>query len=142
MRLTVKRLFQFPIDQVWALAGDFARWPHPTMPSQIVKEGDPQNGGLGSERLVKIGQKMFRERLDAIDPPHSYTYTMLYGAPVKSYVGNVNLVPEGGQTRIHWACEFFPKYPGTGWLVKMITIRNYNMFLNSIGQELSSKIEL
>ena len=142
MFLTVERLFQFPIEQVWALAGDFARWPHPTMPSQIVKEGDPQNGGIGSERLVKIGRSMFRERLDAIDPPHSYKYTMLSGAPVKSYIGNVKLLPEGEQTRVHWTCEFFPKYPGTGWLVMRITIRNYNMFLDSIGQELSRNIGL
>lgn len=43
-----ERVFKAPVKRVWELAGDFTRWPHPTMPLTIVTKGNMNDCILGA----------------------------------------------------------------------------------------------
>ena len=57
--------------------------------------------GIGAIRNINIRGAKARERLESIDPPNSFTYSMLSGAPVKAYLGTVNVVAQNGTTLIN-----------------------------------------
>jgi len=132
----VQRTVHAPLDKVWAIAGDFSKSPDTSLPTEIVCKGDEANGRVGCERKIKMGALLVHERLDAIDPPNSYTYSMLSGSPVKYYRGKVAFTAEGENTRIRWSVEFAPKIPGTGWLINKINIKNYKHFIDELEKQL------
>jgi carbon monoxide dehydrogenase subunit G len=132
----VIRIIKAPIEKVWAAAGDFTKSPDPSLPIEIEQKGDEANGGVGCLRQIKMGGRIFRERLESIDPPHAYTYSMLSGAPIKTYSGKVELTAEGANTRIRWSVNFTPRYPGTGWIINRINIKNYNKFIDELEKQL------
>jgi hypothetical protein len=129
--VTVERRLNIPLEKVWSVAGDFTKSPDPFLPITIVKEGEDSNR-IGCERQIKSGKAIFHERLVAIDPPNSLTYIMLSGAPVKQYLGKVALFAEGDITLIKWTAVFTAKVPGTGWIIKMTTKKNFNKFIDEL----------
>ena len=129
--VTVERRLNIPLEKVWSVAGDFTKSPDPSLPITIIKEGEDSNR-IGCERQIKSGKTIIHERLVAIDPPNSLTYIMLSGAPVKQYLGKVTLTAEGDTTIIKWSSVFTAKVPGTGWIVKMVTKKNYNKFIDEL----------
>lgn len=50
--------------------------------------------------------------MEAEDAPNSSTYQMLSGAPVKEYLGTVNVIAQDGATSIHWGVKLKLKIPG------------------------------
>lgn len=128
--LSVERKIDVPLEKVWAVAGDFKKSPDPSLPITIVNDGD--ENGIGCERVIKSGKSEIRERLENIDPPNSYTYVMLSGAPVKQYTGKAEFSSLDGGTFIKWSVAFVPKMPGTGWIIKRVTIKNYNKFIDEL----------
>ena len=44
---------------------------------------------------------------------------ILSGVPVREYRADVDLTPDGSGTRITWAATFVPKYPATGWILRL-----------------------
>jgi uncharacterized protein YndB with AHSA1/START domain len=135
MLAEVQRVLNAPLERVWAAAGDFTVSPMSSMTFEIEQDGDAAQGGIGCIRKAKLGKSIYRERLDAIDPPKSYAYTMLSGGPFKSY-GTVTFTAEGDSTRICWSTQLIAKYPGIGWIAKKITRHNYNMFIDGIEKRL------
>lgn len=130
--LCVQRRITVPLEKVWPAASDFTRSPAPSWTVKIIKNGDDKNFGIGSERLVKFGNAVYHERLCSVNPPHAYTYSMLFGAPVKKYMAKVEFFAEENATLIKWSLEYAPKIPFTGWIIKAITIKNYNTFLDDL----------
>ncbi len=132
----VQRIIHAPLEKVWRAASDFTKSPDPSCPIEIVKKGDDSAGGVGCERKIKIGRLVVHERLEAVDPPHSYTYSMLSGGPYKSYLGKVELTAEGESTRIRWATSFVSRYPGISWIINKVNIKNYNKFIDVLEEQL------
>jgi hypothetical protein len=130
--LTAERIINAPLKKVWLAAGDFKRSPLQSLPIEIVKEGDASRHGIGCERKITSGKRVIHERLISIDPPYSYEYEMLSGIPAKRYYGKVELRTAGSSTSVKWSAEITPKYPGTGWIIRMITGRNFVKFLNEL----------
>jgi len=126
----VERTIHVPLEKVWAIAGDFTKSPDPSLPIAIVKKGDELNFGIGCERHIKSGRAVIHERLEAVDPCHSYTYAMLSGAPVKRYLAKVEFFAEGEGTHIKWSVDFIPKIPGTGGIIKSVIKKSYNKFID------------
>ncbi len=127
-----ERTIWAPLEKVWAIAGDFTRCPVPAWPLEVINQGDASNHRIGCERLVKDGKSTYHERLEAIIPPHSLSYIMLSGAPVKRYIGKVELSPAGEYTHVRWSLDIAPKIPCTGWLVNIVARKNLIRFLDEL----------
>ena len=130
--LAVERIIRAPLEKVWAIVGDFTKCPVPAWPLEVINQGDASKNGIGCERLVRDGKVTYHERLEAIDPPHSLTYVMLSGAPLKRYVGKVELTQEEEYTRVRWSVDIAPKIPGTGWIVNTVSKKNLDRFLDEL----------
>lgn len=128
---TLERTVRLPIAEVWALLADFTRSPGPGIEVEVEKEGDPNAGGIGTIRRVTIGKLQAREILDTVDPPHSFTYRMLDGAPMKDYRARVDLTEEEGATVIHWHADFKPKVPFTGGILGRMAKGTVNDFIDA-----------
>jgi len=98
---TVAQKLDLPSDQVWAIVSDFTRPPSPDISIDVEEKGNPDANGIGAIRNINIRGAKARERLESIDPPNSFTYSMLSGAPVKAYLGTVNVVAQNGTTLIN-----------------------------------------
>ena len=102
---------------------------------EVGKNGDPALNGVGFIRVVTSGKRKVTERLEGIDPPHSYTYTLVAGVPVKEgYLGKVEFAPRGNATQIKWSGNFTPKVPGTGWLIALMTKWTVNRIIDTIDE--------
>ena len=111
---TFARTVQLPVDKVWSLIGDFTKSPGPGIRVEVEKVGDPRAGGAGTIRTITIGKVRVRELLETANPPHSFTYRILSGAPMKEYRGDVRFEPKENSTTIHWHADLKPKIPFTG----------------------------
>ena len=132
----VQRTVKAPLEKVWAIAGNFTKSPDPSLPTEIVQKGDESKGGIGCVRKIKMGRRTFHERLETIDPPNSYTYTMLSGGPFKTYSGKVQFTAEGDTTHIIWSVNFTAKYPGISGIINKVNIKNYNKFIDELEKQL------
>jgi hypothetical protein len=130
--LCIERVINVPLEKVWPIAGDFTKSPDPKLPIKIVNKGDSTKMGVGCERKIQSGKTIFHERLTSIDPPNSYSYEMLSGSPVKYQRGKVEFKSVGDSTHVKWSVEFSPKYPGTGWLFRLVTRKFYNKFIDEM----------
>lgn len=122
------RVIHAPLEKVWA-AADFTKSAGP-FPMEVENAGDPALNGVGFERAVTSGKRKVMERLLSIDPPHSYTYTLFDGIPVKNYLGKTEFTAKGDATEIIWAGTFSPKFPGSGWFIALMTKRTINKILD------------
>jgi hypothetical protein len=111
---TLERKVNLPVGKVWSLIGDFTKSPSPEIKVEVEKEGDSDAGGAGTIRTITIGKVRIREILDTANPPHSFTYRILGGAPLKEYHGKVDFEDKAGSTIIHWHADLKPKIPLTG----------------------------
>ncbi len=129
---TIARKLDLPSEKVWATVSDFTRAPSPAIIIEVEQEGDPESNGIGAIRNINIKGAKARERLESVDAPNSITYRMLSGAPVKEYLGTVNLVAQDGGTLINWDVKLIPKIPGIGWIVAMVIRKAINRYIDAI----------
>lgn len=129
---TVHREIKLPIEKVWSLIGDFTNSPGPEVKVEVEKEGDPSTGGAGTIRTVIIGKVRVREILDTANPPHSFTYRIIGGAPMKEYHGKVNFEDKAGSTIIHWEANLKPKIPLTGGICCKVAKGAVNGLIDSM----------
>ena len=133
---TITRKLDLPSDQVWAIISDFTRPPSSAISIEVEEKGNPEANGVGAIRNINIKGAKARERLESVDAPNSITYRMLSGAPVKDYIGSVNVVAQDGGTLINWDVRFIPKIPGIGWIVAMVIRKSLNRFIDAIEEGL------
>ena len=111
-----RREVKLPIEKVWSLIGDFTKAPGPGVKVEVEKKGDMDANGIGTIRKITIGKVCVREILDSANPPYTFAYRILSGAPMKEYLGKVRLESRESSTIIHWNAELTPKIPYTGWI--------------------------
>src|SRR5262245_11485736 len=105
-----------PADRVWEIVGN----PGTTPGRGIVVEVErpAAENGSGLVRAVRIGRGTFREQITSVGPGRRLTYRLLSGAPVREYLGTVDVAESGdGGSRVRWTVRYEPRFPGTGWLV-------------------------
>ena len=78
--------------------------------------------------------------MESVNAPNSITYSMLSGAPVKDYLGTINIVAQDDATLINWDVKLIPKILGIGWIVAMAIRKAINRFIDSIPAKLSSML--
>ncbi len=132
--VTVERTINVPLQKVWNVESNFAVSPGSSIEINLEKQGDLNLNGVGMERTIAfLNQKVkVRERLESIDSPNSFTYSILSGAPVKSYLGKAEFSPNGEATNIKWSGTFTPKIIGIGWLVGRLSLKNINNFIDEL----------
>lgn len=138
---TIKRTVELPIDNVWSLIGDFTKSPGPGITVEVEKEGDTEAGGVGTIRTITIGKVRVRERLETANPPHSFSYRILSGAPMKEYHGNVKFEPKDDSTIIQWHAELKPKFPLTGWVCCKVAKDTVNRLIDEVERHHKNKPE-
>jgi uncharacterized protein YndB with AHSA1/START domain len=127
----LERVIAAPVEKVWA-AADFTKSVGPFR-MEVAKEGDPAQNDVGFVRVVVSGKRKVFERLEKVDPPHCYTYTLIDGVPVKEgYLGKVEFTPKGDATQLNWSVTLASKIPGTGWLIAMITKNTVGKIIDAI----------
>lgn len=101
-----------PVDQVWALVGDFARlrrW-HP-----LIERCDVEGHGIGAVRTVHFADWWAAERLEGLDEQaHTVTYSITDSSrpEVIGVVGSIALTPTAdGGTRIDWTSGHQADHP-------------------------------
>lgn len=119
--ITIERYIEAPLEKVWSVAADFSKAPGPTISVTVEKEGDRDRHGVGLERTVICDKLRVCERIETVEPMQSFSYRIISGSPVRSYLGKVEFKREGNATCLRWSCTFAPKIPGTGWIIASIT---------------------
>ena len=108
-------------EVVYGLLADHTTWPAwSTIESvEIERPGDPPPEGVGAIRVNRRGRTTGRDEILELVPGRRFKYASLSGLPIRDYIGEVELSPaSGGGTSIHWHSSFFPKTPGTGWVLE------------------------
>src|SRR6476469_2209847 len=109
-------------QKVWDIASDhegMASWT-PLRSVQLEQEGTPERNGVGAIRRLNLVGPPMREQITAFEPTHHLAYRLLSGAPVRDYVGEVNISPSGSGARIAWSVQFRPLLPGARFVVALL----------------------
>lgn len=126
------REVKLPIKSVWSLLGDFTKTPGPGIKVDVEKKGDMEANGVGTIRKITIGKVCVREILDSANPPSTFTYRILSGAPMKEYIGKVRLEPKESSTVIYWSAELTPQIPLTGWICSWIASDSQHRLIEAV----------
>ena len=129
---TIERKVKLPVQKVWSLIGDFTKSPGPDIKVNVEKEGNPGTHGTGTIRTITIGKVCVTEILDTANPPHSFTYRILSGAPMKEYRGVVHFESVDGATLIQWKADIKPKFPFTGPILVKVAKGAVNGLIDSV----------
>jgi hypothetical protein len=129
---TITRVLDLPSEKAFAIISDFTRSPGPDISVNVEKMGDSEANGAGTVRTITIGKVRVRERLESVTPPNSFTYSLLSGAPVKDYLGNVEIASQEDKSLVRWNVKFTPKIPGTGWLGAIVSKKTINRLLDEM----------
>ena len=132
---SIKREINFSSDTLWDLLSDFGYSLSPNINIKLETQGKPESNGIGSIRIVTIGKRQFRERLENIKPQCNISYSLLSGAPVNNYIGNIDIEPIRTNSLITWNVQFKPKVLGSGWIVKWFVKRTINYIISEIETE-------
>lgn len=108
-------------EVVYGLLADGSTWPawSPIESVELEQEGEPPPEGVGAIRVNRLGRTTGRDQILELVPNRKLKYATLSGLPFRDYVGEVDLepAPDGG-TSIRWHSSFFPKVPGSGWIME------------------------
>ena len=128
-----------PPAAVFALLVDGETWPlwSPIEAFELERTGDPPPEGVGAIRLLRRGRTTGRDEIVEVVPDRRLSYRSLSGLPVRDYRAQVGLEPDGNGTAIRWQASFFPKVPGTGWLLE----RGLRRFLEQCARGLAEHAE-
>jgi len=129
---TFERKVNLPVEKVWSLIGDWTKSPGPDIKVNVEKAGDPDKNGVGTIRTITIGKVCVKEILDSANPPNSYTYRILSGAPMKEYNGKATFENANGATLIRWEAQIEPKIPFTGPILVKVAKGAVNGLIDSV----------
>ncbi len=130
--VTITRDIDVSAGKVWNVLSDFEHAPIPSFSVTVEKKGDSDAGGIGTVRMITVGKRQIREKLESIKHPSLFTHRVISGVPVKDYVGSVGINPLKSKTRISWKVQFIPNVIGTGWILKQIIKKTINRIINEI----------
>ena len=137
----MERTIHVPHEKVWqAAASDFSKSPGPSITVVPLKAGDPQKNGAGAERTITFNNvrslpflkpQAAYERIEAVDPPNSFTYSIYSGPPI-AYLGVAQFQPKGDTTVITWNVNFTPKLPGITKLVEKSIRQSVDSYIDEL----------
>lgn len=130
-----------PVDEVWALVGDFGRigdWL-PTLVSSELADGATGNQVGDVRHCVMEGGMTFPETQTArSDADYTYRYTIPEsGLPMKNYESTIRLRADGDQSVIEWSCVFDPD-PGMEDEISDMTKGAYEAGIDALRQRFGS----
>ena len=112
--------FNAPIQKVWDKLIDHEAmtqwWPFKEV--RLIQPGDEDKNGPGAIREMKGMGSTLVEQVTHWNPPYSYHYRLVKGAPIKDHAGSVELTEVDGKTHMRWTINFNPGIPGTGGMTK------------------------
>lgn len=129
VEFTITRPIDMPPEKAWEVFSAFTSLSIPSVSVDTEQEGDPAANGVGAIRRI---DGKIRERLESMDPPNAYTYTVLSGVPIKDHLGRVEIKPQDGKALVNWSVRFNPKLPGTGWLIKNVYQKTLNKMIDEL----------
>ncbi len=133
----VSRASPQAVYHLLADATSWKNWAGPMITHSEWEVEPDRMGGGGTRRLGRRGF-MVREEITAADPPHSHSYRLLSGQPVRSYradvlisgsrnpttgAGHTDLGDRSGPdhgSQIEWRGSVVPLIPGTGPLMRLL----------------------
>ena len=127
-----ERKVNLPIEKVWALIGDWTKTPGPDIKLEIENQGDSTRHAVGMIRTITIGKVCVKEILDEAKPPHSFSYRIIGGAPMKEYRGKASFEDVDGTTKILWKADIKPKIPFTGPILVKVAKGAVNGLIDSL----------
>jgi hypothetical protein len=109
-------------EEVWRLLADVTTWPSWSSFDEASYErlGDPAPHGVGAARAFRIGRFRSVDTVLRFSPPTHLAYDYRGPLPIKDYRAEVELTPIASGTRITWRCDFVPRIPLTGRLMRVV----------------------
>jgi uncharacterized protein YndB with AHSA1/START domain len=136
-KVNVKRHFDAPVEEVWAVYSDHAGWKHWAgfSRSWIEKEGAFEKNGVGCVRgFGSPGIEVFEEVLEW-EPPKRMAYSVIRGGlPMKDHYGEAIFEKDGDGTLLTWRCRFESGIPGLGWLLRLVVHRVFRTGLDGLAR--------
>jgi uncharacterized protein YndB with AHSA1/START domain len=107
----------------------------PVRKVELEREGDPAPDGVGAIRVIRGVGPALREEIVAYERPTRFSYTVLSGAPMRDHIGNADLYPSDGGTRIVYAVHMTPTVPLIGGAVVFAIKQAVGRLLDGVGKE-------
>jgi hypothetical protein len=105
----VRRVFDAPINEVWARYTDWVSWTRWAQLGKVHLDppGSPDPDGVGAvRRITDLGITVWEEVL-SFEPPRRMTYRVKRGGlPMRDHLGEVVLVEQGARTLLIWRSRF------------------------------------
>jgi uncharacterized protein YndB with AHSA1/START domain len=136
------RLIPAPIDAVWTRYTDHLAWNGWAGVGTVTRtrDGSDTPNGVGSVRCISSAGVKVYEEVTLYDPPHHQQYRVIKGGPgIKDHRGDVTFAAEGDGTRVSWRCQFNPKIPGTGTLLRLFITRIFSNGLANLAKTFASE---
>ena len=101
-------------DDVFAVFNDYSGWKRWAGPPSVSleREGENYPSGIGAIRRFAVIPPV-REEIVAFEPPHTMSYTLLSGAPIKNHLGTVTFASHANGCAVHWKAQYEATIPGT-----------------------------
>jgi uncharacterized protein YndB with AHSA1/START domain len=135
VNFTIERRVKAEPARVWSVLSDFALSPGGGVNVTVVEAGT--EGGKNLVRDLRIGFMAVRERIDEVVPGEFFSYSIIKGAPTRSYRGKGQIASRDGETLVTWSGDFVPLVPGTGPLVKLLARKSVDRYLDAVLSKLS-----
>jgi uncharacterized protein YndB with AHSA1/START domain len=134
---TYERHVSAPIETVFAVLTEHHLYAEitPMRKSILEREGEPPPNGVGAIRVLTSAGPPLREEVIAYEPPTRFSYKLLSGAPLRDHVGTVELMPQGGGTRVVYAVRTMPTLPLVGGAVVAVVKQGIKALLGGIVKE-------
>ncbi len=138
-RVEVQRVFNAPIDTVWARYTDHVGWTRwaGLGTVRLDRQGTPAPNGVGAVRAISSAGVTVYEEVLTFEPPKRMTYRVVKGGiPIKDHLGEVLFEARGDGTLITWRCQFESKIPGLGVLFRILITRLFSKALTGLSRQL------
>lgn len=134
---TFQRQIAAPPQTVFDVLTEHERYAAitPMRKSVLEREGDPAPNGVGAIRVLSSVGPPLREEVIAYQPPSRFSYKLLSGAPLRDYVGTVELSADGDGTRMVYGVRTAPTLPLVGGAVIGVVKQAIKALIKGISTE-------
>ena len=114
LQVAAEQTAQAAPDTVWELISDAGRYPEwgPWSAGGYRRGGDTSPNGVGAVQWLRSASRYGLrtvtsvEKILEVDEGRLLAYTVIDGIPVRNYLAEVTLTPQGAGTHIRWAATW------------------------------------